>query len=414
MLNLKYKDNKKPSVGISKGKAIVAIFIAIILIHWVGIYFIMKKEKAPVAEQPKEEATIQAQKGVKPQAAAPGAKPQASATPQAATTADVPIEVRKKTFESAGKPLNYAHAVQGDIPELPDSKNAGSGILIDPVTRTVLWAKNPQEGVAIASMTKMMTILLALEDIESGKGVKTDTMVPVTPTAMKIGGSQVYLDIKESFPLGELLKTLAISSANDSAYLVAEFLGGGDVYAFIKKMNERAKELNMVNTNFYNPHGLPGKSSSEDNVGSAEGMALLAEQLLQYPIAMQWASTKFDFFRKDSPNQFLLHNHNRLIGACPGLDGLKTGWIQRSGYCITVTCKRGDERLIGVVTGFPKRVDRDNFMKKLLDWGYRRNSIVKNKSDSTTVAAAPAPAASQKTAVVSKNSKKKGSEKKAR
>jgi D-alanyl-D-alanine carboxypeptidase (penicillin-binding protein 5/6) len=213
--------------------------------------------------------------------------------------------------------------------------------------------------------------------------VSLDTPVKVSTASYKIGGSQVWLDPKETFPLSELLKTVAIKSANDSAYLVAEFIGNGDVSFFVQKMNDKAKEIKMPETNFSNPHGLPEKSSADDNKSSPEGLAILAEYLLEYPLAVKWASTPQDVFRKGTNKPLILHNHNSLVKNCAGVDGMKTGYIKRSGYCTTVTCKRGSRRLVAVVTGFPLNTrrgrERDNFVRKLLDWGYKRANQLDSK-----------------------------------
>jgi len=285
---------------------------------------------------------------------------------------------QKKESSPAGKFI-YNYAVQGNIPGLAASKNATSGILVDLGTRKALWAKNPKKSMPIASMTKMMTLLLAMEAIDKHENISLDTPVKVSVSAFRIGGSQVYLDPKETFPLRDLLKTVAIKSANDSAQLVAEFIGGGDSFLFVENMNNRAKELNMPGTRFFNPHGLPGDSSKEDNVSSPEGLALLAEELLKRKLAVEWASTWSYTFRAKTKKAMFLTNHNRLIKSCPGVDGMKTGFIRRSGYCTTVTCKRGSTRLVAVVTGFKARKERDKFVKKLLDWGYARSRRINKK-----------------------------------
>ena len=136
-------------------------------------------------------------------------------------------------------PYDYQYAVRGNIPGLPSSRNATSGILVDADKRIVLWAKNPDRSFPIASMTKVMTLFLAYEDIEAGK-VTLDTPIRVTNAAAKIGGSQVWLDPRETFPLQELLMAVSLKSANDAAYLVAEYLGGGDASVFVARMNQRS------------------------------------------------------------------------------------------------------------------------------------------------------------------------------
>ncbi len=243
-----------------------------------------------------------------------------------------------------------------------------TGIIVDLDTRQVLWAKSADKRVAVASMTKMMTLLLAEEDIMARR-VTRDTVIPVTVAAYKIGGSQVWLDPKESFPLQELLKTVAIKSANDAAYLVAEYLGGGKVETFIARMNRRAAELNMNNTVFYDPHGL-GDNQKRHNLSTAYDMVILGERLLDYPEVMRFASTRTDTFREGKAKLDLRNANNLVFNRVEGVDGLKTGFTNAAGFCVTFTCKRNGRRLIGCVTGFKKAKDRDTFCKALLDWAY--------------------------------------------
>lgn len=287
---------------------------------------------------------------------------------------------RGKSFDEAPRSprqwpaFNYQHAWKGNIPELPASSGARAGILVDADTGNVLWDKQAAMPVPIASMTKIMTLLLACEDISAGRnGIALNAPVKVSRAAMKIGGSQVWLDPKETFPLEELLKAVAVKSANDAAYQVAEFLGEGDVYGFVERMNRRAREIGMKHTRFHNPHGLPGNSSAEDNISSPADMALLAEHCLNFNKLMEWAAIVKTDFRGGKTE---LLNHNNLLPGrkfpAPGVDGLKTGFINRSGYCVTVTCKRAGKRMIAVVTGFDRARNRDIFTRSLLNWGYAR------------------------------------------
>lgn len=293
----------------------------------------------------------------------------------------LPAATPAKLEPAPVKFYNYKNAIDGNIPSIALSSEATSGILVDLDTRNVLWAKNPRESEPIASMTKMMTLLLAFEDMKKRPDVTLETMVQVSPGASKIGGSQVYLDPKESFPLGELMKTIAIKSANDSAYQVAYFLSNGDVAGFVNRMNERAKQLKMPNTNFVNPHGLPNESG-ENSKSSPEGMAILAEQLLEYPALLGWTTKVYDSFRdKSSKAHQVITNTNKLIRDCAGVNGMKTGYIRASGFCITVTCVRGGKRMACVVTGYKTSNDRNNAVRKLLDWGYRRAAVIDNSEE---------------------------------
>ncbi len=306
-------------------------------------------------------------------------RPEASArNPSEASRQRLPEAPPIPVNHNYGKPFIYQYAVNGNIPALPGSRNATSGILVDLNTRNVLWAKNPRKAYPIASMTKIMTCLIAYEDVLAGRnGLTLDTPIKVSVAAMKIGGSQVYLDSRETFPLRDLLKAASIKSANDAAYLIAEYVGQGSVESFVKRMNERAAQIHMANTRFHNPHGLPGSKASLDNVSSPEGMARLAEEALRHPQLIRWASTWMDTFRTPGTKGFMkIKNHNYLIQgspeAAPGVDGLKTGFINRAGFCLTATCLRDNRRLVAVVTGYPLRKERDRFVRKLLDWGYAR------------------------------------------
>jgi len=231
----------------------------------------------------------------------PEIKPQAI-SPQIIVEPDAPV---RKTYKIAsrnpyfGKFFDYRKAAWDNKLPLTGCKQARTGILIDLDTHKVLWAKNPRKGVPIASMTKMMTLLLALEALDKRSDLELDTPIKVTIGAAGMGGSQVYLDSKETHPFGELLKTMAIKSANDSAYLVAEYLGDNSMAHFIAAMNRRAYKLRMPSTNFINVHGLPGDNKMH-SVSSPEGLAILAEQLLQYPLLIKWTSTKHAYFRSEA------------------------------------------------------------------------------------------------------------------
>ncbi|MCX7848152.1 MAG: D-alanyl-D-alanine carboxypeptidase [bacterium] len=242
-----------------------------------------------------------------------------------------------------------------------------AGIVVDATSGRVLWAKNARTPMQIASLTKMMTLLLAVEALQRGE-IELETPVTVTRTAATIGGSQVYLREGETFALSELLKTIIIASANDAAQLVAERLGGS-AEVFVARMNERAGALGMKSARFYNAHGLP--MGSGRNVASALDVALLARQLVKYPLVTQWSSTWVDRFRGGT---FTLYNHNRLVKTVPGCDGLKTGYYRAAGYSNAVTVQREGVRMIVVVLGVGDRVTRDEVAKELVEWGYRQRA----------------------------------------
>ena len=265
------------------------------------------------------------------------------------------------------KKWSYDGAVVGNNLPIANVSQIPSGILVEPETGKILWSKLSNKPMEIASMTKMMTVLLAFEAIDKGE-ISLNDRLYVSKATARIGGSQVYLDPKENFTLSEILKTIMIVSANDSAYLIAEKLGNGNVDAFVKQMNEKAKELGMKSTHFYNPHGLPEKGS-KDNKSSAYDLAILAGKLLEYPLVMKWADTWTDDFRG---GKFKLVNHNKLVKTVKGVDGMKTGYYRQAGFCVTVTAKRNGRRFIEVIIGAKTKKLRNRFAAKLLDWAEKQ------------------------------------------
>ena len=260
----------------------------------------------------------------------------------------------------------FKNALEGNALDIKTVSQVPAGLLVDATSGQVLWSKNYRQKMEIASMTKMMTLLLALEAIKAG-ALALDTKVVVSKSAALIGGSQVFLKQGEVFTMGELLKSVVIKSANDSAELVAETVSG-DAAAFVKRMNGRAHELGMTQTAFYNVHGL---NVGQRNTSTALDMALLARELLKHPLVLQWSSTRIDTFRNGT---FQLKNSNPLVGVVKGVDGLKTGYYRQAGFCITFTVQRDGVRLIGVVIGVQNKAARATFCKEAIEWGYQRSA----------------------------------------
>lgn len=353
-----------------KTSTVITIFVLILGIHGLVLYFVLNNGKgnsqeSPVPEGKEQTAEVQSQEGIK----------QSEPLKPKMTVQQYNL---MRARQAITQPYDFRGAVDGVIPGFKGGNPGSAGILVDLKTRKVLWSKNAGKAVPIASMTKLMTVLVAYEMVlDQSNSYTLETPVKVSVAAYRIGGSQVYLDPKETFTVQELMMAASIQSANDAAYLLAEFFGGGDVEAFIQKMNAKAAQLGMKHTIFRNPHGLPGKNSREDNVSSPEDMVRLAEATLTHPLLVKWASTWKAPFRKPGTKGYIeMRNHNHLIpGAStpsPGVDGLKTGYIARSGYCLTVTSRRGNRRLIGVVMGHPTWKERDKFVISLLNWGYSR------------------------------------------
>ena len=222
-----------------------------------------------------------------------------------------------------------------------------SAIVIEAETGRVLFEDNPHLPRAPASTVKTMVELLVMEMVDQGKVKLTDSLT-TSAWASKIGGSQVYLKEGEVFPLEDLMKAIAIHSANDACVAVAEHLAGTPE-GFVEMMNQRAQELGLHDTHFTNVHGLDDDLAAV-NVTSAYDLAQIARELVKYPKILEWSSKVEDTFRD---GKFILSNTNHLVGKFPGLDGLKTGYTKRAGFCLVATAKRGDLRLISDVMGSP-------------------------------------------------------------
>lgn len=242
-----------------------------------------------------------------------------------------------------------------------------SAILMDDETGQILYEENAHQQVIPASIVKMMVLLLTMERLETGD-IHLSDIVTVSAWASQIGGHQVYLAEGETFRFEELLKAVAINSANDASTAVAEFVGGS-TETFVKMMNARAQELGMKDTVFANVHGLPPDPGQKENSTTAYDVAVLGRALLRYPQILAWTSTLEDTFRNGT---FTLTNTNRqLLRNYQGVDGLKTGFHPRgAGFCTCVTAKRQDRRLVAVVMGAAQKEDRYRAVRSLLDLGF--------------------------------------------
>lgn len=260
--------------------------------------------------------------------------------------------------------------------------NAESGILIEYSTGKILYSKKIDEKLAPASMTKIMTLLLIMEAVEEGK-INLDNNIPISTNASSMGGSQVFLDPNTEMKAEELIKSIAIASANDSAVAMAEAISGTTAN-FVSRMNFRAKELGCKNTNFKNVHGL----DEEGHYSTAYDMSLIARELLKHEQILKYTSTYEAYLNKPNGTSTWMVNTNKLIKYYTGLDGLKTGFTKTAGYCLTSTAKRNDMRLISVVMKEPSSQVRNSETISLLNYGfsnYKIKTILKKDQNLGTI-----------------------------
>ncbi len=248
-----------------------------------------------------------------------------------------------------------------------------SAVLMDAGTGTVLFEKNPHEKMEPASITKIMTMIITFEALDSEK-VKLSDIIRVSERAWKTGGSQVFLGPGEEQTLETLLKCIVIASANDASMAVAEYVGGS-VEGFVKLMNDKARQLGMSNTNFTNPHGL----SSPEHYTTAHDIALMSKELVKYPTFFKWSTIWMDYLEHTDKKReaTMLANTNKLLGKYEGMDGLKTGFHSKAGHCFAGTAKRGDFRLISIVLNAENSNKRFEESIKLLDYGFGHYDSIK-------------------------------------
>ena len=237
-----------------------------------------------------------------------------------------------------------------------------SAILIEQESGTILYDKQADMQVPIASITKVMTMLLTMEALEQGRISLTD-LVPVSEHAYNMGGSQIWLEPGEEFTLDEMLKAVCVSSANDAAVAVAEFVGGSEP-AFVEMMNQKAQELGMTNTTFKNACGL----DEEGHLSSAHDVAIMSREMLtKHPQILEYTGIWMDTLRN---GQTQLLNTNKLLKRYDGITGLKTGTTSKAGVCLSASATRNGVSLIAVVLGSPSSGERFDSATTLLDYGF--------------------------------------------
>lgn len=244
--------------------------------------------------------------------------------------------------------------------------NAKSAILMEESTGNILYESNPDERLPIASVTKVMTMLLIMEAVDSGK-ISLDDMVTVSENAMSYGGSTMFLETGEQLTVNDMLKGIAVASANDGCVAMAEHLAGSES-AFVDMMNEKAKKLGMENTHFMNTNGL----DEDDHYSSARDVAIMSRELMKHETIFNYTSIWMDTLRG---GKFQLANTNKLIRFYDGANGLKTGSTSKALCCLSAAAKRNDMQLIAVVLGAPTSAERFASAKSLLDYGFANYEV---------------------------------------
>lgn len=247
--------------------------------------------------------------------------------------------------------------------ELDLTKGATSAVLIDYHNGNILYNKNANQKTSVASLTKMMGLLLIFESIDQGK-LKTNEILTTSKTAKEMGGTQIWLEEGEKISVNDLLKGITMASANDAMVLMAERLSGTEE-AFVSEMNKKAQELNLKNTKYINCTGLDEKGA----YSSAYDQAIIAKELIKHKKILEYTSKYEDYIRN---NKNWIVNTNKLVKFYQGVDGLKTGYTDEAGSTIAVTSLKDNLRLIGVSLGYQNPNTRNNETMNLLDYGYNQ------------------------------------------
>lgn len=264
-----------------------------------------------------------------------------------------------------------AFLVAGFIPTVAKADEgikveAKSGILMEVTSGKILFEKNSHEKFAPASVTKVMTMLLAMEKIDSGK-MKFSDKITCSENAKKMGGSTMLLDTGEVRTVEEILKGIAIASGNDAAVAMAEYMAGTEE-SFVSLMNNRAKELGMKDTTFKNCTGLP----AEGHLSTAYDISIMSRELLKHPSILKYTGTYMETISEGRKSPIELVNHNKLVRFFNGCDGLKTGFTNEAKYCITATAKRDGVRVLAVIMGAPTYKIRNRDASMLMNYGFSK------------------------------------------
>ena len=253
---------------------------------------------------------------------------------------------------------------------------APSAILMDAATGTILFEKNADERLPPASVTKVMTLLLVMEALDSGRIGWDDTVIASENAAAK-GGSQVYLEVGEQMSMDEMLKSVVVSSANDCATALAEHIAGSEA-AFVEMMNARAQELGLTDAHYVNCTGLDDEPNAAEHLTTAHDIAVISRELLRHDEIRKYTTIWMDTVRD---GKFGLSNTNKLVRFYEGTTGLKTGYTSAAGHCISASAKRDGIELIAVVLNCSSSTDRFQSAKALLDYGFANYALVNAEPD---------------------------------
>lgn len=248
--------------------------------------------------------------------------------------------------------------------------NGKSGILIEAKSGKIIYEKDKDKKMSIASLTKMIGQIIILEEIEAGN-IKWTDVVTVSKNASDMGGSQIYLEEGEKISVEDLMKGISVSSGNDAIVAMAEYISGSES-KFVQRMNRVAKKLKLKNTHFSNCTGLDEK----DHYSTSNDLSIVARDLiLNHPDILKFSSIYEDYLRENTDRKFWLVNTNKLVNFYDGADGLKTGHTDDAGYCLAATALRNNLRLIGIVLGEENSKIRNQEMIEMLDYGFNNTKL---------------------------------------